>query len=301
MRLAMPDSAEIIQRTIASTAFAIESGVYRIGADVDKKHAELLKAGSGGNDAKINSMREYAIECAILKVIGSEAVCNTADEAIQMFGGLGYSQETGVEMAYRDARITKIYEGTNEINRMLSLAEFYKRAFVTKELKIAKAGKTVPAAILQNFNPFRSGTLATEFMFVNNLKSLFLALTGAAGAKLKDKLVDQQEIVMNLADILAMAFMAESALLRVKKLSENPKTDKAALAIKTKMAQVYLYDALDTARKAANNAIDSFSGGFVKWLLKRLVRTLLGTYSINPMNLRREVADHIAEKKGYYF
>jgi len=287
--------------TIASAAFAIESGVYRIGADVDKKHAELLKAGSGGNDAKINSMREYAIECAILKVIGSEAVCNTADEAIQMFGGMGYSQETGVEMAYRDARITKIYEGTNEINRMLSLAEFYKRAFVTKELKIGKAGKTVPAAILQNFNPFKSGFLATEFMFVNNLKGLFLALTGAAGAKLKDKLVDQQEIVMNLADILAMAFMAESALLRVKKLSENPNTDKAALAIKTKMAQVYLYDALDTARKAANNAIDSFSGGFTKWLLKRLVRTLLGTYSVNPMNLRREVADHIAEKKGYYF
>jgi len=138
-------------------------------------------------------------------------------------------------------------------------------------------------------------------MFVNNLKSLFLIITGAAGAKLKEKLVDQQEIVMNLADILAMAFMAESALLRVKKLSENPTTDKAALAIKTKMAQVYLYDALDTARKAANNAIDSFSGGLTKWLLKRLVRTLLGTYSINPMNLRREVADHIADKKGYYF
>jgi alkylation response protein AidB-like acyl-CoA dehydrogenase len=287
--------------TIASTAFAIESGVYRVGAEVDKKHAELLKAGSGGNDAKINSMREYAIECAILKVIGSEAVCNTADEAIQMFGGMGYSQETGVEMAYRDARITKIYEGTNEINRMLSLAEFYKRAFATKELKISKAGKTVPLAILQNFNPFKSGSLAREFMFVNNLKSLFLIITGAAGAKLKEKLVDQQEIVMNLADILAMAFMAESALLRVKKLSENPTTDKAALAIKTKMAQVYLYDALDTARKAANNAIDSFSGGLTKWLLKRLVRTLLGTYSINPMNLRREVADHIADKKGYYF
>jgi alkylation response protein AidB-like acyl-CoA dehydrogenase len=287
--------------TIAAQAFAIESGVYRIGADVDKKHAELLKAGSGGNDAKINSMREYAIECAILKVIGSEAVCNTADEAIQMFGGMGYSQETGVEMAYRDARITKIYEGTNEINRMLSLGEFYKRAFVTKELKINKAAGSVTGAIAQNFNPFKGGFLPTEFMFVNNLKSLFLIITGAAGAQLKEKLVDQQEIVMNLADILAMAFVAESALLRVKKLHDKSGTDQAVLAIKTKMAQVYLYDALDTARRAANNAIDSFAAGITKVMLKWLVRTMLSTYHVNPKNLRREVAEYIMEKKGFYF
>jgi alkylation response protein AidB-like acyl-CoA dehydrogenase len=287
--------------TIAANIFAIESGVYRIGADVDKKHDELLGAGSTGNDAKINSMREYAIECAILKVIGSEAVCNTADEAIQMFGGMGYSQEMGVEMAYRDARITKIYEGTNEINRMLSLGEFYKRAFVTKELKIKEAGKTVPAAIAQNFNPFKSGFLTTEFMFVNNLKGLFLIITGAAGGKLKEKLVDEQEIVMNLADILAMAFMAESAFLRVKKLSENNSTNKAELAIKTKMAQVYLYDALDTARKAANNAIDSFASGIAKMGLKWLVRVMLSTYRVNPKDLRRELAEYVVVKKGYYF
>ncbi len=287
--------------TIAASAFAIESGVYRTGADVDKKHDELLKAGSSGNDAKINSMREYAIECAILKVIGSEAVCNTADEAIQMFGGMGYSQETGVEMAYRDARITKIYEGTNEINRMLSLGEFYKRAFVSKELKISKASKTVPSAIFQNFNPFKSGFLSSEFMFVNNLKSLFLIITGVAGAKLKEKLVDEQEIVMNLADILAMAFMAESALLRVRKLKGKAGTDNATLIIKTKMAQLYLYDALDTARKAANNAIDSFSSGLTKFALKRLVGIMLKTYCINPRDLRRDVADHMISKKGYYF
>ena len=286
---------------IAANTFAIESGVYRIGADVDKKHNELLKAGSGGNDAKINSMREYAIECAVLKVAGSEAVCNTADEAIQMFGGMGYSQEMGVEMAYRDARITKIYEGTNEINRMLCLAEFYKRAFVTKELNIKAAGKSVPSAIAQNFNPFKSGFLASEFMFVNNLKSLFLVITGAAGAKLKEKLVEEQEIVMNLADILSMAFIAESAFLRVKKLSEKPGTDAAALQIKTKLAKLYLYDALDTARKAANNAIDSFATGFTKWALKRLVHILLKTYAINPKAMRREAADYIIQKKGYYF
>ncbi len=287
--------------TIASTAFAIESGTYRVGAEVDKKHTELLASGSSANDSKINAMREYAIECALLKVQGSEAMCNTGDEAIQMFGGMGYSTETGVEMAYRDARITKIYEGTNEINRMLALAEFYKRAFVTKELNWRLAQKSVPSAIFQNYKPFTSGYLVTEFEFVNNLKALFLILTGAAGNSLKEKLVEEQEIVMHLADILAMAFITESAFLRVKKLKEKQGTDQAELEIKTAMAQAYLYDALDTARKAANTAIDSFSSGFQKKILKGLVRRMLHPYHINPKNTKRTVADFFIQKGGYRF
>lgn len=286
--------------TIASNMFAIESGTYRIGAEVDKKHADLLANKTNESEAKINSMREYAIECAVLKVLGSEAMCSTADEAIQIFGGMGYSQETGVEMAYRDARITKIYEGTNEINRMLVLAEFYKRAFVTKEIKLGVAKSFVPSVILKNYNPFTSGFLTAEFEFVNNLKALFLIITGTAGAKLKEKLVDEQEIVMNLADILSMAFITESAFLRVKKLSSK-NTGKEELDIKTKMAQVYLYDALDVARKAANTAIDSYSKGAEKFFLKRLVKRMLRTYNINPKDVRREVADYFLKKRSYPF
>ncbi len=287
---------------IASNIFAIESGVYRIGADVDNKHDELLASGSSANDAKINSMREYAIECAVLKVLGSEAMCNTGDEAIQIFGGMGYSMETGVEMAYRDARITKIYEGTNEINRMLTLAEFYKRAFVTKELKMSDAKGFIPSVIMANFNPFSGGGyLGKEFAFVNNLKAIFLIITGSAGAKLREKLVDEQEIVMNLADILSMAFVTESAFLRVKKLSSKQGVGKTELDVKTKLAQLYLYDALDVVRKAANNAIDSYARGIEKALLKRLIRSMLNTYSINPKDLRREVADYMIQHNGYNF
>jgi alkylation response protein AidB-like acyl-CoA dehydrogenase len=281
---------------IASTAFALESGVYRVGADVDKKHDELKKAGSSYNDAKINAMREYAIECALLKVQGSEAMCNAADEAIQLFGGMGYSMETGVEMAYRDARITKIYEGTNEINRMLALAEFYKRAFVSKELNIGAAKSTIPSAIFQSLNPFGGSGLAREFGLVNNLKALFVILTGAAGNKLKSKLVDEQEIVMNLADILGLAFTAESAFLRIKKLNENSTTDKAQLAIKTKMAQLYLYDALDAARKAANNLLDSYASGAEKWTLRKVCSILLPTYDINPKDTCRAIADDLLKR-----
>jgi alkylation response protein AidB-like acyl-CoA dehydrogenase len=282
---------------IAATAFVLESGVYRVGADVDHKHKELLDAGSSGNEAKINAMREYAIECALLKIYGSEAMCYSADEAIQIFGGMGYSMETGVEMAYRDARITKIYEGTNEINRMLSLAEFYKRAFQTKELNIKEASSFVTSTLLGNLNPFKSGFLAEEIQKVNNLKSLFLVVTGSAGSILKEKLVDQQEIVMNLADILAVAFITESSFLRVAKLAANPGTPKKDLEIKTKMAQSYLYDALDIARVAANNAIDSYAPqGVHKAVVKRVAKSLLKPYKINPTLTRREIADYVIEK-----
>lgn len=276
---------------MAMLAFVNESAVYRVGAEVDKKYKEFLASGATENDAKINSMREYAIECAILKVQGSDAVCWSADEAIQIHGGMGYSMETGVEMAYRDARITKIYEGTNEINRMLALAEFYKRAFQTKELKINDAMKTIPLGIAQNFNPFNNGFLADETEIVSNLKSVFMIITGAAGRKLKSKLVDEQEIVMNLADIMSVAFMAESAILRVKKLKANKDTDKEQLKLKTKMTQLYVYEALDIARKAADNAIDSYSSGVEKFTMKRVIGSLLKNYDINPKDTRRAIAD----------
>jgi alkylation response protein AidB-like acyl-CoA dehydrogenase len=284
---------------LAMLAFINESAVYRVGADVDKKYKELKEGGASENDAKINSMREYAIECAILKVQGSEAMCYSADEAIQIHGGMGYSMETGVEMAYRDARITKIYEGTNEINRMLALAEFYKRAFQTKELKINDAMKNIPIGIVKNFNPFDNGFLSRETEIVSNLKSVFMIITGAAGRKLKTKLVDEQEIVMNLADIMAVAFMAESAILRVKKLNNNAASDKDKLALKIKMTQLYIYQALEIARKAADNAIDSYADGVEKFAVKRLVDGLLRNYDINPKDTRRAIAEAVIAANDY--
>lgn len=282
-------------------AFVNESAVYRVGAEVDKKYKELKANGATENDAKINSMREYAIECAILKVQGSDAVCWAADEAIQIHGGMGYSMETGVEMAYRDARITKIYEGTNEINRMLALAEFYKRAFQTKELKLNDAAKSIPLSIAQNFNPFNNGFMADETEIVSNLKSVFMIITGAAGRKLKTKLVEEQEIVMNLADIMGVAFMAESAILRVKKLKSNKDTDKEQLKIKVKMTQLYVYEALEIARKAAENAIDSYASGVEKFTMKRVVNSLLKSYEINPKDTRRAIADAAIAANQYPF
>jgi hypothetical protein len=123
-----------------------------------------------------------------------------------------------------------------------------------------------------------------------------LVITGSAGGKLKAKLVEEQEIVMNLADILAMSFLAESAFLRVAKLKGSNGVDKKDLSIKIQMAQLFLYDALETARLAAKNAIDSYADGFTKWYMQKLVNGLLKSYAINPKDTRRSVANFYLEK-----
>ena len=141
---------------IASRAFAVESAIYRTGFNIDRKYDALIAEGASDAEAKVKSLREFAIECAIVKVAGSELVDYAADEAIQIHGGMGYSMEAGVEMGYRDARITRIYEGTNEINRMLSVAELTKRAMKTKEINLMGEGKKIPAHLIGELVPFRS-------------------------------------------------------------------------------------------------------------------------------------------------
>ena len=286
---------------MATLAFAIESAVYRTGYNIDQKFEELIANGSSENEAHINALREFAIECAILKVTGSEALAYAVDQGIQVYGGMGYSMEAGMEMGYRDARITRIYEGTNEINRMLSVAELLKRAYKSKEIDLMGATKGVPLQLVNAINPFNAkGYLAKETEIVENLKKLFLLVSAAAGRKLKMKLADEQEIVMNLADILAQAYVAESALLRVKRLKIDGADDEN-LKVKKAAVQLYLYEALDIARKSAADAIASYAKGAEKFVTQRLADTLTLTYDVNPMELRRLVAKAAIEKGAYPF
>lgn len=286
---------------MATQAFAVESALYRTGYNIDQKYEELRAAGQSYNDAKINSLREYAIECAILKVIGSEALAYAVDESIQVYGGMGYSMEAGMEMGYRDARIARIYEGTNEINRMLSVGELMKRAYQTKEIDLMTATKEVPFQMAAAINPFNAkGFLAKESEIVENLKKLFLLVSAAAGRKLKLKLVDEQEIVMNLADILGQAYVAESALLRVKRLAAEG-ADKEELEAKKAAVQLYIYEALSIARKSAEDAIASYAKGAEKFLTQRLADTLTLAYDVNPKDLRRKVAKAAIDKGAYPF
>ena len=281
-------------------AFAMDAALYRTSHNIDLKTEEFIYNGMDVSKAKLQAIREYAVECSILKVKCSESVDYCIDECLQIHGGMGYMAEMGIEMGYRDARITRIYEGTNEINRMLSLAELTKRAIKTKEVDLVGAGKKIPAYILKQALPFKSNReWDQEERIVKNLKTLFMVLSGKAGQKLKEKMVDEQEIVMNYADILAESYIAESVLLKVQKLEANKVYTGKELAVRKQAMQVYLYDAIDICRKAANESILSYTTGPEAKKLQRITRLLLPSYSINTKAFRRNIAEYNYQKNTY--
>lgn len=287
---------------IATQTLALEAALYRTGHNIDQKATELKAQGHTDSKASLNAVKEFAVECSILKSKGSVLACYATDEGIQMHGGMGYATETGMEMAYRDARITKIYEGTNEVNRMLSVGELTKRGLQTKELDLMGAGKKVPGFIIRQILPFKSQTkFAAEKRLVQGLKNTFLLISGAAGKKLRKKLIDEQEIILNFSDILAEAYVCESILLKILKLQGSNLVNDKELQLQTTMMQLYLYEARDIAKKAAKDAINSFATGFERKTLLYAVRKMLEPIHINPKQIRREVADYMIEKKGYCF
>lgn len=285
---------------ITTQTFALDAAVYRTGRNIDLKSEAFLQQGQKDSESKLNAIREFAIECAILKVKGAELACYATDEVMQIYGGMGYAVEIGLEMAYRDARITKIYEGTNDVNSMLSVAELTKRGLLAKEIDLLSAGKKVPFFIFRQLLPFNpGGKWGKEQQLVQGIKNTFLLISGTVGKKLGKKMLEEQEITLNLAAILSEAYLTESVLLKIQKLEQAPGKDVRHFAIQEKMMQLYLYEALDQVQKAAKEAIASFATGFEKKLLLFLLGKLLKSYPQNPKDLRRAVADY-ALKKGKY-
>lgn len=284
---------------MARMTFATESAIYRTGRNIDLKEMEFKSSDPEGS--KLKALREYAVECAILKVYGSEVVDYCVDETLQVYGGMGYSVEAGVEMGYRDARITRIYEGTNEINRLLSFGELMKRAFKTKEIDLLSAGKSIPGYLFKQSLPFKSSSGYNEAnRTVENIKKLFLIISGIAGKKLKLAMVDEQELVMDLSDILAEAYISESLLLRIQKLEQKNPSD-PTLEVKKKILNLHLYTAVEKVKCKAINAIDSLPDNtkqkFLKWATKKLMRQI----EINPKDTRREIADYFIKEGKYTF
>ncbi len=287
---------------MVTRVFATESAIYRTGSNIDKKQEEFVQQGMEKSQAKLQAVREFAVECAILKVVGSDVLDYVVDEALQMHGGMGYAVETGIEMGYRDARITRIYEGTNEINRLLSVAELTRRALKTKEVDLIGAGKKLPGLFVKQLLPFKSKNgFDQERRIVQNIKAAFLLISGAAGNKLREKMVDEQEIVMNLADILAEAYIAESILLRVMKLTEKKGHSAEELQIQRQLLQLYLYESLDKVRKAGRDAIAAYANGIEKGTMNYLLKLLTPQYDVNSKELRRAVAGYSIKKNGYPF
>lgn len=287
---------------IATKAFALEAAVYRTGYNIDLKTNAFLASGMEESKAKLLAVREFAVECSILKTKGSDLACYATDEALQVHGGMGYAVETGLEMAYRDARITRIYEGTNEVNRMLSVAELTKRGLQTKEIDLLGAGKKLPAFLIRQLAPFKSREkYQPEKRLIDGIKNVFLLISGSAGRKLGKKLVDEQEIVINLADILAEAYLSESILLKVQKVDQFSLADEARQNIQNFMLQLYVYESRAIVLKAASDAIASYADGWEKRILLKLLSWMLPVYDVNPKALRRKVADFILDQREYCF
>lgn len=288
--------AEMTTRTFAS-----ESAHYRAGQNIDDAYGKFVEDGMGPAKARLKSLYEFAIECAILKVHGSEVSDFVVDEGLQIYGGMGYSAEAPMERAYRDSRINRIFEGTNEINRMLAVDMLFKRG-MKGELDLMGPAMAV-AQELTSIPDFGAeedeGLFVKEKKVLKNLKKLGLMISGGAIQKFMQKLSNEQEILMNLADMLTEGYVAESALLRVEKLIGM--RGEESCAIYKDMAIIYLHRAVDIITVSGKQAIYAFAEGDEQ---RMMLMGLKRFTKIEPFNLkeaRRRVADYVIEKNRYPF
>ena len=280
--------------------YASESACYRAGQNIDDAYNALVAEGLDPAKAKLKSLEEFAIECAILKVHGSEVLDFVVDEGVQIYGGMGFSAEGPMDRAYRDARINRIFEGTNEINRMLTIDMLMKRAMkgsvdlMTPAMAVQKELMSIP-----DFGATEEGLFAAEKKVLKNLKKAGLMVAGAAVQKFMMKLSEEQEVLMNLADMLIEGYAAESALLRVEKLIGQ--RGEAACEIEKEVAIVYLHHAVAKAANCGREAITAFAAGDE---LRLMLLGLKRFTKIDPYNLkaaRRKIADAVIAKGGYPF
>jgi alkylation response protein AidB-like acyl-CoA dehydrogenase len=286
---------------MATKIWVSESASYRAGQNIDDLIATFIEGGMNDAEAKLKALEQYAIECAILKVHGSEVLDYVTDEGLQVYGGMGYSADAPMERAYRDSRINRIFEGTNEINRMLILDMYLKRA-MKGELDLLGPATAVGKEIL-SIPDFSSNDddvmFAAEKKVIKNMKKAALMIAGAAVQKFMMKLSHEQEILMNVADMITEVYAAESALLRVEKLIGMKGEE--AVSLQKDMAFVYLQDAVMKCNQSGREAIQSFAEGDE---LRVMLMGLKRFTKIDPMNTRdarRRVADALLAENKYIF
>ncbi len=288
-----------IQYKLAETAirlFAAESALFRTADWIDRKEHELLDAGK--HDALLGAAEEYAIECAMLKVLGSEALNYAVDEGVQVHGGNGYSDEYNISRAYRDSRINRIFEGTNEINRLLTLDMYLKRAMKGR-INIMGPAMAVQKELMSipDFST-DDAPFAAEQKVVDNFKKAILMCAGGAAQKLMMQLESEQEILMNLADMVIDTFQAESVLLRAMKMKQAG-NDKATLALD--IARTFIYDAADRINHAGKNAINSFAEGDEQRMMLMGLKRFTKADNYNTKDARRRIAARLIDAEAYCF
>ena len=283
---------------MAIKIYADESALYRTAKWIDEKEAELLAAGKPFNETLLGAAEEFAIECAILKVHGSEVLDFVVDEGVQVHGGNGYSDEYNISRGYRDSRINRIYEGTNEINRLLTVDMMLKRAMKGKldlmgpAMNVQKELMSIP-----DFSDSDEGPFSKEGKAIANMKKCILMVAGAAVQKLMNKLTSEQEIIMNIADMAIETFVAESFLLRVMKASD--KNGQENNKVQIAMMQCYLNDAVDKVAKCGKEAINAFAGGDEQKMMLLGLKRFTKTEPFNSKDARRLIADKLIDDGKY--
>jgi len=287
---------------MAASCYAGESATYRAAKDIENRIEIRESEGGSHAESELKGIEEYAIECSILKVAVSEDIQNCSDEGIQILGGMGFSEDTPMESAWRDARITRIYEGTNEINRMLSVGMLIKKATKGQIDLLGPAMKVREELFgIPSFDtPDYSELFAEEKEMIAKLKKAFLMVAGGAVQKYGTALDDHQQLLLAVADILIEIYMAESAILRTEKLAKRSGQD--AVKEQIAMAQLYLYKAVDIVSIKGKESIISFAeGDEQRMLLMGLKRFTKYTNMPNVVDLREIIADKIVKENHYCF
>ncbi|HIF13930.1 MAG TPA: acyl-CoA dehydrogenase [Bacteroidetes bacterium] len=284
----------------AIRTYASESAIYRVCQNIEDRINTLIETGKEKSEATLEGIEQFASECAIMKVHGSEVLDYVVDEGVQIFGGMGYSAEAPMERSYRDSRINRIYEGTNEINRMVVVDIILKRAtkgdidFMSAAKNVAKDLMSIP-----DMNGHDSGTFTKEKQYVKNFKKSVLMVLGAAAKQLTTSLKDEQEILMNVADMIIETYVSESILLRVEKLSDLRGED--ACITQIAMMRSYLYNANDKIAKAAKDALNAFAEGDELRVMLMGVKRFTKHEPFNVKNARRAIAGRLIGEGKYCF
>ncbi len=283
---------------MAMRIFACEAASYRCANDIEEREHVLNEEGKSLSESLLGAAEEYAIECALVKVYGSEVMDYVADETVQIFGGMGFSEEAPAARAYRDSRIARIYEGTNEINRLLSIDMLFRRAMGGK-IDLMGPGMAIQKELMSipSFNDDMSAPFAEEDKALKNAKKAFLMVAGGAAQKLMAKLKDEQMILMNAADVLIDIYVMESMLLRVKKIVA--KQGEEASSLYMDMLKTYFVDAMDRINKNGKDGLYSYAEGDEARMMAMGLKRFTKYPPFNVKEARRRIANHFIEANKY--
>jgi alkylation response protein AidB-like acyl-CoA dehydrogenase len=285
---------------MAAKVYAVESANYRAGQNIDDAFETLVASGIDASKAKLKSTEQFAVECAILKVFGSEALDYVVDEGVQIYGGMGFSAEAPMDRAYRDARINRIFEGTNEINRLLTVDMMLKRA-MKGELDLMTPATAVAGELMSipDFAEPDDTLFVAEKKIIQNLKKATLMVAGAAVQKLMMSLSKEQEILMNIADMAGYVYVAESAMLRTEKLVSLK--GEAACEGQINLMRIYFVEAVDAVNKAGKEALWAFAEGDEQRMMLVGLRRFTKMDPFNVKETRQKVAQQLIAANRYCF